>query len=250
MGHTWAIKTPKAGGFLTTRWKVVAECQHPDPSIVKHALGEICQSYWYPIYAVIRQSGRSPEDAQDLTQEFLLKIIKGHWFRCLEQSKGRFRAYLLTSLKHFLHDQGRRWNLLRGRGYQTISIDAVQAEHAYALEPADSATPEILYERRWAALVVRHALDQLKVELEAGRRPGMFACLEKVIFAETDSTFYKASAAALCMEVGALQTAVSRLRRRLRELLREEVARTLSLDDPTEIESEMQHLVRMAVTYL
>ncbi len=239
----------KAHAFATTRWAVLDACRDRDPAVARQALEEICQAYWYPVYAVIRHSGQSPADAQDLTQEFFLRMLKGRWIEYLDQAKGRFRAYLLTALKHFLRDDHRRrWSLRRGRSCQVVSMDAAQAESKYALEPVTNVTPETLYELNWANTVTTQALEQLRIELKAGKRPELFDCFKSVIFAEASSTFYKDKAARFGMEVGALQTAVSRLRGRLRTLVREEISRTLSLSTDSEIEAEMQHLFRVLNT--
>ena len=239
----------RAHGFVTTCWAVLEACRNQDPAVARQALEEICQTYWYPVYAAIRRSGQGPADAQDLTQEFFLRMLKGRWIEYLDQAKGRFRAYLLTALKHFLHDdRRRRWTLRRGRGYQVISMDAAQAESRYALEPVTNVTPETLYEFNWANTITNQALEQLRIELTAGKRPELFDCFKSVIFDEASSTFYKDRAAELGMEVGALQTAVSRLRGRLRTLVREEISRTLSVSTDSEIEAEMQHLFRVLNT--
>ncbi len=244
-----ACPTPalRAHAFMTTRWALVDACKQSDQVVAKQALGELCQSYWYPIYAVIRHSGYQPADAQDLTQEFFLRMLKNRWIERLDQSKGRFRAYILTALKHFVRtDHRRRWTFRRGRGHVLVSIDVAQAETMYSLELTTVVTPETLYEQKWAATVIANALEQLRLETSTGNRPALFACFKQVIFAETDASFYRATADRMGMQIGALQTAVSRLRRRMAILLRAEIARTLAQSTESEIDLELRHLLAVA----
>ena len=232
--------------FATTRWALLQACGHVDQTLARQALEELCQAYWYPVYAMIRRTGKQPEDAQDLTQDFFVKLLKGRWLAQLDQSKGRFRSYLATALQHFLRDSHRRrWTLRRGRAYTLVSIDAVTAENQYALEPMTEATPETLYEKKWAATVIANAIEQLRIELTAERKPDLFDCFRGVVFCDAEPAFYENTAARLQMKVGALHQAMSRLRRRLRTLLREEVARTLTSRTEAEISEEIQHLMRV-----
>jgi len=137
--------------FATTHWSVVLAAGQRDSPLARAALEKLCRTYWYPLYAYIRRRGCAPEDAQDLTQAFLLHLLQRNPFSSLDQSQGRFRSFLLAALNYFLADQRDRARAeKRGGGRPTLSFDALDAEARYRLEPADQRTPEKLFERRWA----------------------------------------------------------------------------------------------------
>lgn len=246
MAYPWQTVPPAGRVFTTTRWSVLQACGGVDPVLARQALEELCQSYWYPIYASVRHAGRTPEDARDLTQEFFAKILREGWLRQVDPSRGRFRFYLLAALRRFLCDQHRRrWTLRRGRGYQVLSLDLAAAESRFSLEPATTESPETIYEQKWAATVIRHALEQLGVELSAQGRTGLFECFQAAESGEPGAGFYEEAATRLGKTTGALHTALSRLRERLRTLVREEVARTVAQRTESEIDEEIRHLRRV-----
>lgn len=231
--------------FTTTRWSVVAACSADDRVKANRALSELCQSYWQPIYACIRHHGYSAHDAQDLTQEFFVHLLKGKWVQHLDAAKGRFRSYLSVSLRNFLASyHRRRWTLWRGWGGQLVSFDAEEAENRYRRDLATQASPETLYERQWATIMIEHALRELRLELEADGKGVLFGYFEAVLAARPRDFVYEDAARLLSTTVEALHAALSRWRRRFRALLREEIARTVA--SKAEIEAELEHLQRLS----
>ncbi len=231
--------------FATTRWSVIAACSDDDQLRAKVALSEVCQSYWQPVYACIRHHGYSVHDAQDLTQEFFVHLLKGKWSKDLNAAKGRFRSYLSVALRHFLvSHHRRRWTLWRGRGKMVVSFDADEAEGRYQQTMTSQASPEALYERQWALTVIDQALDQLLIEMRADGKEALFGQFDAILSAQSRAFPYKKVAKALGLSVGALHVALHRWRRRLRALLHEEIGRTVT--STSEIGAELEHLQRLA----
>jgi RNA polymerase sigma-70 factor (ECF subfamily) len=229
---------PGARVFATTRWSVVLAARANDTQ-AGAALGELCRLYWYPLYAFVRRQGHSPEDAQDLTQEFFARLIEKEWLGDVARERGRFRSWLLASMRHFLANE---WNRLRtqkrGGGAQVVSLDETDAEGRYLHEPAAVADAEQLFDRRWALTLLDEVLGRLKAEMHAAGKGTQFDAMKgALIGGQLD---YAALAAQLGMKEGAARVAVHRLRERYRELLRAAVAETV--ESPAEIEGELQHL--------
>ncbi|MBM4050253.1 MAG: sigma-70 family RNA polymerase sigma factor, partial [Planctomycetes bacterium] len=159
---------PGAGQFATTRWTIVLTAGRSDTPQAQAALGKLCQTYWYPLYAYVRRQGHSREDAQDLTQEFFAKLIAKHYLGDVDRSKGKFRSFLLASLKHFLANE---WDKSRaqkrGGGHTFTALDAQTAENRYRLEPVDTMTADRIYERRWALTLLDEVLKRLREEYAA-----------------------------------------------------------------------------------
>ena len=230
--------------FVTTRWTVIEACKQTNQAKAQAALEELCQAYWQPVYVCIRHRGHSVHDAQDLTQDFFLRLLGGTWLKHLDEAKGRFRAYLSVALRNFLHDQWRRrWTLKRGRAGTVVPFEAQEAENSYALVPATEITPESLYERQWARVVIEHTLDQLRIEMKADAREGLFDHFDAILTADTHHFPYEDMAQSLGMKVGALHGALHRWRQRFHALLRQEIARTVV--SKAEIEDELRHLQRV-----
>jgi RNA polymerase sigma factor (sigma-70 family) len=230
------------GVFATTRWTVVKGCSDADDARAREALAELCQAYWQPVYACIRHYGNSSHDAEDLTQEFFLRLLNGKRLEHLDQAKGRFRAYLLVTLQNFLRDRWRRrWTWRRGRGTKVIPFDAQEGENLYAQLPALNDTPQSLYERQWALTVIENALRQLKIELAAAQMGTLFEHFDAILSATTTQFPYQATARALNLTPGALHGALYRWRRRFQALMREEIARTVLTT--AEVEDELRHLL-------
>ena len=236
---------PVAGQvFATTRWSIVKACGQENEAQAQEALAELCQAYWRPVYACIRHHGHSTHDAEDLAQEFFVHLLGRKCFEHLNQAKGRFRAYLSVALQNFLRDHWRRrWTLRRGRGVSIISMDVQVAERDYNPAPATLVTPESLYERQWARLVVEHAFEQLKIELMADHKEILLEHFDAVLAGNTGDFPYVKVAAALQLSVAALHATLHRWRRRYRVLMREEIARTVV--SKSEIEDELRHLQRV-----
>lgn len=204
------------------------------------ALAELCRAYWYPLYSFVRNRGYVPADAQDLTQSFLARFIETRGFASADRERGRFRTYLLGAMKHFLANEWHRGRMLkRGGGVTFLEWDALEPEARYALEPAQSGDPDLAYDREWALELIARAREKLRAESEANGKEELFEALKKSLTGDEPSR--SEAAAVLGMSEGALKAAVHRLRRRFRELLRAEIAQTVSTR--TEIDDEMRYLV-------
>lgn len=232
---------PQPRNFATTRWSlVVAAGQRSSPES-REALTALCWQYWYPLYAYVRRRGKTPEDAHDLTQAFFTRLIEKNDVSAAEQRHGRFRAWLLTSLKNFLaNDFDRASAQKRGGGAAVVSLDATDAEGRYQLEPADDRTPEQLYERRWAMALLERALETLRQEQEAKGKRLLFERLVCGLTGDPELPFAEIGAR-LGMEENAVRQSMLRLRRRYKELLFAQLDDTL--EDPAEREEELKGLL-------
>ena len=227
--------------FTTTHWSVVVMAQEPDSPHAAEALERLCRTYWYPLYAFVRRQGCTPEDAQDLTQEFFARLLAKNYLAQVERQKGKFRSFLLAALRHFLSDQRDRARAVkRGGGADCLSLDAQTAEERYHLEPVDRMDAEKTYERRWAMTLLEQALTRLRDENVAAGKAVLFERLRSFVAGETDSSCAEA-AAQLALTESALKSALHRLRQRYRELVREEIAHTVA--DPAEIDDELSYLI-------
>jgi RNA polymerase sigma factor (sigma-70 family) len=238
---TQPFSEPPPVAFVTTRWTVVLSAgQKPSPQS-DQALEELCRAYWYPLYAYVRRHGHSRENAEDLTQAFFARFLEKNYLEGLSREKGKFRAFLLASLKHFLANEWDRANRQKRGGQAThLSLDWENAEHHYRLEPADLLSPDRLYDRAWALALLEKVIGRLREECAASGRTALYEQARAFLTADQAAIPYADAAAALGMEEGAVRVAVHRLRRRYRELLREEIAQTLS--DPAQVAEEMQAL--------
>ncbi len=228
--------------FATTHWSVVLAAANEESSAAQDALEKLCHAYWYPLYAYVRRRGYAPEDAQDLTQEFFLRLLRKRSFTAADPNKGRFRAFLLGALKHFLADvQDRATTLKRGGGKPIISWEQDLAETRFAQEPMDEASPDRLFERRWALTVLDRALTRLEERYRAGGRSELLSALRGYVTTDAPRLTYTEAAAKLQMTESAVASAVFRLRQAYHELVREEVAQTVS--NPSELDEEIRHLM-------
>ena len=210
----------------------------------RRALAELCQLYWYPLYAFLRRQGRDQDSAKDLTQGFFTRLIEKADLQKVESDRGRFRSYLLASLKHFAGNEWAKEQAQKRGGGQTIlslDLDLDGAEDRYRLEPADTTTPEKLFERRWALTLLETVLGRLEQEMQARGHQQRFSSLK--VFLEGDGTgpSYEDIAQDLAITPGAVKVSVHRMRSRFRELLRQEVGHTLA--DPGDATGELQHLL-------
>ena len=230
--------------FVTTRWTVIAACRQSDHAKAQTAVAELCQAYWQPVYVCIRHHGYSVHDAQDLTQDFFVRLLRGAWLEHLDAAKGRFRSYLLVALRNFLCDRWRRrWTFRRGRGYDMISFDTDEAEGAYRAVPSVHTSPESLYERQWARAVIDHTLEQLRIELRADGKEILFEHFDGDPTASTQTFSYPEIAQSLGLTAGGLRACLYRWRQRFQALMRAEIARTVT--SKSDIEDELQHLHRV-----
>ena len=226
--------------FLTTHWSVVMAAGRADTSLAQEALSRLCQTYWYPLYAYVRRRGFAPHDAQDLTQEFFARLLEGQWLAQADRERGRFRSFLLTAMKHFLANEWHKARTQkRGGGHFIVSLNDDSAETRFLREPADTTTPETSFERSWALALLQDVLTRLEQEFAAeGRREWMEA-MRSALTLDQDA-IYADIAARLGIAETAARVAVHRLRKRYRQLIRAEVAGTVS--SPEDVDSEMRHL--------
>jgi RNA polymerase sigma-70 factor (ECF subfamily) len=233
--------------FATTHWSMVVCAGCGRSSEANRALAALCENYWFPLYAFVRRAGRSPEDAQDLTQEFFVGLLTKNFLAVADPQRGRFRSFLLGAMKHFLANKHRRRAAEKRGGLRTVlSLDFIAGESCYRrIEPADRLTPERLYENRWAMTLLDLVLDRLREEFCAADKLRLFDALKQFLVGSSDAAdrarSYLHVAKELDMSEGAVKTAVHRLRRRYRKLLEEEIVKTL--DDPGSLEDELGNLL-------
>jgi RNA polymerase sigma-70 factor (ECF subfamily) len=228
--------------FPTTHWSVVLSAGGGSLPNAQAALEQLCRAYWYPLYAYVRRQGRGVEEAQDLTQEFFARFLRKEYLRHTDPARGRFRTFLLTSLKRFLVNDWKKGRAARrGGGQPVISWDQRETETRFLAESADLSTPEKAFEKRWAVTVLEEVLERLRQEFTASGQPERFERLKVLLWGEKGSPPYAGVAAELGLTEGALKVAVHRLRQRYRELLRAEVASTVA--QPEEVDDELRHLI-------
>ncbi len=233
--------------FATTHWSVVLAAGDPDTLQSAAALEQLCRAYWYPLYACVRRRGHQPQDAQDLTQGFFASLLAGNYLARADRERGRFRTFLLTAFDNFLHNEHDRTTALkRGGGREFISWDEHVAEGRYAQEPAGGLSPEQLFEKRWAATLLERVLVRLRAEFDQAERRELFDQLKPHLWGEDEAAPYAELGTRFAMTVSALKVTVHRLRRRYRDLLRDEIAQTVA--DPAEIDGEIQYLIRVVST--
>jgi len=229
--------------FATTHWSVVLTARGEESPQAEAALEQLCRRYWPPIYAYVRRRGHRPHEAQDLTQEFFARLLEKHYLDAADASKGKFRTLLLTAVSRFLADEWDRVNTQkRGGGALHLSLEAEKAEAGYRVEPADTATPETIFERRWAETLLETVLARLREEFEAAGQQERFAALKPFLAMEGRKLSGAALAARLGLTESAAYSAVHRLRQRYGELLRKEIAQTVS--SPEEVDEELRCLAR------
>jgi RNA polymerase sigma-70 factor (ECF subfamily) len=220
---------------------VAASSGRPDTQ-TRSALETLCQSYWYPLYAFIRQKGYSAEEARDLTQEFFVRIIEGNYVQRADPRRGRFRSFLLASLKHFLYNQSDREQARkRGGGIGVIPLELVSAEESYKREPRHNLTPEKIFERSWAVTLLEIVLSELRQDFAKAGKDRQFECLRPLLTYGDAGSPYRQIAVELGLSEAALKIRVHRLRRRFRERLRARIAETVAR--PEEVEEEIRYLL-------
>jgi RNA polymerase sigma-70 factor (ECF subfamily) len=230
--------------FQTTHWTVIrAAQQRYDGTSAREALADLCATYWSPLYAFMRRGGYGPHDAEDLTQEFFYHFLERDSLRDVAPAKGKFRSFLLACLKQFLAKQRERAQAERRGGSQKlISLDSPEAQ--YSLEPADTLTPDELYDRRWAATVLTCTLEDLRQEYARRHKADLFQELMGFLPGVHASTPRAELAARYKVGVGAIDVAIHRLRQRFGALLRQRVSQTVSAED--EVDEELDYLMTVA----
>ena len=229
------------GIFVTTHWTVVLAAGRVGSPQASVALEELCRTYWYPLYAYARRHGRSREDAEDLTQGFFARLLEKNYLEGVNSDGGRFRSFLLVTFKHFLANEWDRANSRkRGGGVPILSLDWGEAEDRYQITPANQLSPDKLFDRAWATVVLERVITRLRDEHHGGGKGDLYEQLKPFLMMGKAEVPYARAAAELNMSEGAVRVSVHRLRRRYRELLREEITQTLA--NPEQAEEEMQAL--------
>ncbi len=236
-----ASSVPGGGGFPTTHWSAVLAAGGKSSPAMRSALEELCRSYWAPLYAFARRVGHSPEDARDLTQGFFARLLEKGDIAAADPERGKFRSFLLAAFKHFLaHERDRAAALKRGGGIEFLPLDFNPEESRFAIDPADSRTPDRAFEQRWAAALLEKVLGRLRGEFVASGRGALFDHFKGFLVGELPEGGYSSVTAHLGMTEGAAKMIVTRMRERYRHLLRSEIAQTVAT--PEEVEEEMRHL--------
>lgn len=231
-------RVPAAGAFATTHWSVVVRAGDSRSPEADSAMERLCQTYWYPLYVFTRRKGYSHEDASDLTQGFFARFLEKDYLRSVDSGLGKFRTFLLTSMTHFLANEWDRSQTQRRGGRALIlSLDETEAEQRYQLEPLDYATPERLFERRWAQTLMSVVLDRLAGETDETR----FEILKGFLLEDKGAVSYETASEQLGLSVSAVTSAIHRMRTRFRALMLEEVANTVHSAE--EVEPELRHLM-------
>jgi len=230
---------PGPSQFPTTRWTLVLAAGDPHRKEARSALVYLCENYWYPLYAYLRRRGYSADEAQDLTQEFFVRVLEGRYLDRADPEKGRFRSFILTSLKFFVADEGDRQRARKRGGGTIVPLEFSSGEERYQREPAHDETPERIFERRWALAVLDRVVEKLRNEFVHHGHLEHFERLKVFLLGQSDAP-YAALAREMNTSEGALKVAIHRLRKRHRELFRQEIADTVA--DPGEVESELRFL--------
>jgi RNA polymerase sigma factor (sigma-70 family) len=222
---------------------MVLAASEADSSRSHQALAALCEAYWFPIYAFIRRQGYAAEEAQDLAQGYFLKLLDRGYLKDVRREAGRFRSFLLVSVKHFLsNERDRERALKRGGGQLSISLDFDAAEGRYTIDPADEAlTPDKLFERRWAMSVLESAMAKLCDEFARSGETRRFERLRLYLVGEEPAVPYREVAGELGLSESAVKVAVHRMRLRFGQVLREVVAQTVA--NPLEIDEEIRYML-------
>lgn len=232
-----------AGQFHTTRWTLVMVSAQNQSQAGQTALAELCQIYWYPLYAFARRRGHPPDDSEDLTQGFFLHLLEHRALTHVDRLKGKFRSFLRASFQNYISVESHRAQCQkRGGAYQFVTLDKEDAENRYRLEPADNLSPEKIFDARWAMTLLDHAMRQLGDDYRSSGKEAVFETLKEFVgIGERTAPFsYDDAARRLNVGVGTVKTWIHRLRSRYIELVRQEVSRTVS--DPDEINGELHAL--------
>ena len=224
---------------MTTHWTAVMAAARGDTGAVA-ALETLCRTYWYPLYAYVRRRGSSPADAEDLTQGFFERLLRLNSLADVKEERGKFRSFLLASLNHYIADQWDRASAGKRDLRKTIPLDAQAAETRYGQEPTSRESPERVYERQWALALLDVVVQTLCAEYDGADKSELFLSLRFTIAGDRQAVPYAELAKTLKMSEPSIRVAVHRLRRRYREVLRQQIAQTVA--GPDEVEAELQAL--------
>ena len=232
---------PVGSQFVTTHWSVVLRAARGEDAQAEEALARLCRVYWYPLYSFIRRQGHRPPDAEDLTQEFFARLLERRFLAAIQPERGKFRSFLLMALKRFLAKEWERAHALkRGGAAHVLAIDVVGAETRFEAEATHDLPPDLAFDRQWASTLLEQAMARLREEYADSGRGGIFTRLKGALSREKGADSYATVGTTLGMSEAAVKMAVQRLRRRYREILREEIAQTLA--DSEGVEEELRHL--------
>ncbi len=232
---------PDASNLATTHWSVVLTAGNGDDPRATESLERLCRDYWPPLYSHARHRGYSPDDAQDLTQEFFRRLLEKNWLREADRTRGRFRSFLFSAFNHFLANEwDRSHTLKRGGGLTPLPFDTVAAEQLCPMENSGALNAEELYERNWALRLLAQVRERLRTEYRSGGGEARFDLLEQFLPGGDAPMTYAQAAAQLGVPEGTFKSDVHRLKLRYGELLREEVANTVN--GPDKVDDELRHL--------
>jgi RNA polymerase sigma-70 factor (ECF subfamily) len=227
--------------FCTTQWTMVFSARDPASSGNSAALEDLCRIYWPPLYSFARRKGCSPVDSQDMVQGFFARLLEKGYLQAVDRSKGKFRTFLLCAFTNFLRDEwDKETRIKRGGGTSTFLLDIDHAEEQYSIESGD-ASPDKLFDKTWAQVVVDSVLDRLRTEFADSGEIDRFNALQSSLMGDLHGNGYRAIGASLGLSEGGVKTVVRRMRLRFAILLREHIAATLA--DPADTENEMRHLL-------
>ncbi|HEY6070292.1 MAG TPA: sigma-70 family RNA polymerase sigma factor [Chthoniobacterales bacterium] len=236
----------RGGAFVTTQWSVVLAAQGSSPAS-DEALEKLCRTYWWPLYGFVRRNGYKPEEAQDLTQGFFAMLLERRDLDVVRREKGRLRSYLLVALKNFLGKARRReLAIKRGEGRALVPLDELLARERGGAEPSDTLTADRIFERRWALTLLEQVLMRLESEYKQACNAELFGCLKELLADEPGRRSQAEIATELNITENAVKQAFHRLRKRYRELLREEIAQTVAV--PGDVEDELRHFISVLQT--
>jgi RNA polymerase sigma factor (sigma-70 family) len=232
----------RADTFATTHWTVVLAAGDRATPQSARALEELCRTYWFPLYAYVRRRGHTHEDAEDLTQGFFARFLSRNYLEGLSSERGRFRAFLLASIKHFLANEWKSAHRQkRGGNTPPLSLDLQNADSRYQILAPNDLTPDKIYDREWALALLERVIGRLRDESAAASQDRLFDKLKPFLTVDKSAVPYAQAATELDIPENTLRVTVHRLRRRYRDLLRDEISHTLS--DPSHVDEEMRALL-------
>jgi RNA polymerase sigma factor (sigma-70 family) len=246
MSRQSSIADGRSPGFATTRWSLVLQVKDKPSPDAQEALADLCRAYWYPLYALIRRRSRDGHQAQDLTQEFFARLLEKDFLCGVDPARGRFRAFLLAAVKHFLANEWDKENAAkRGGGRRILSLDGLSldwnsGESRFLTEPSHELTPERLFERQWAIALLDRVLGRLRDEYVDAEKLAQFEVLQPFLSLDRQTANYTDAATRLDSTESAVRVAAHRLRKRYRSLLRDEIANTVAT--AAEVDDELRYL--------
>ena len=236
-----ASSSARGDVFVTTRWTVVLTAGRRHTPQADCALEELCRAYWFPLYAYVRRRGHAKADAEDLVQAFFARFLAKNYLEGLSAERGRFRAFLLASLKNFLANEWKKsQRLKRGGGDTVLSLDWETADTKFQVADTNEPSPDKAFDREWAVALLANVIERLRLECAADGKARQFDLLKVFLTAGKGAVSHADIATSLKMDEGAVRVAAHRLRKRYRELLRDEIAHTLA--DPAQVDEEMRAL--------